>query len=205
MQNAEKSDHSRLCVTGDVNSHYDQDPQPYTRHWVPFRMYEGILFDFQLPLREDVGLPHSVAHRKVDGVISPPLCHAIQSPCRPPKADRYNTGSTGDLCCFRILSGRQVGYLAKSHVNYMWAAEMSPLCNISNSHADMPDTMGCWRWNQAYVSGQVNLSLVLTFGWAESLSRLHVLHWLDLPELSWAQFSYLNIGIYWDALGPLRH
>ena len=41
---------------------------------------------------------------------------------------------------------------------------MSPLCNIGNSHADMPDTMGCWRWNQTYMFGQVNLSLVLTLG-----------------------------------------
>ncbi|PKU43558.1 hypothetical protein llap_6134 [Limosa lapponica baueri] len=59
---------------------------------------------------------------------------------------------------------RQVGYLAKSHVNYMGEAEMSPLRNIGNFHADVPDNMGCWRCNQTYMFGQVNLSLVLTLG-----------------------------------------
>lgn len=101
------------CVTGEVNCRYGQDSHPYTWHWVPLWRYKDIPFGFQLPLQEDVDFPHSVAHRKVDGVIWPPLFQALESPCWLPKADRCNTGYMGNLCCFGILSGRQVGYLSQ--------------------------------------------------------------------------------------------
>lgn len=105
-------------------------------------MHEGILVDFQWPLRVDMDLPHLTGHRRVDGVVRQPLCHAIKSPSCLSKADGYNTRSTCDFFGFGILSGRQVGYLARSHLNHRQADEMSPLCNIGKSNVDVPDTMG---------------------------------------------------------------
>lgn len=118
-QNSQKSGHSRLCNWRGKQPQWSRLPSlRITLNSEPFWMHEGILLDFQWPLRVDMDLPHLVGHRRVDGVVRQPLCHAIEWPCHLAKADGYSTGSTCDLYCFGILSGRQVGYLARSNLNH---------------------------------------------------------------------------------------
>lgn len=152
------------CVTGEANNHNGQGSHLSIWHWVPFWMYEGTLLDLQWPLWLDMGLPHLVDHRRVDGVVQQPLCHAIEPPYHLPKTDRYNTRFTCDLYCFGILSGRQVGYLARSHFNHRQADETSPLCNISNSDVDVPDTMGWLLEMGPHIRLGRWISLVLILG-----------------------------------------
>lgn len=106
------------CVTGQANNHNGQGSHLYTWHWVPLWMYECILLDLQSPLWLDMDRPHLVGHRRVDDVVQQPLCHAVEPLYYLPKADGYNTRSTCDLYCLGILSGRQVGYLARNHLNH---------------------------------------------------------------------------------------
>lgn len=157
-------------------------PIPTQRHWVPFRMYEGILFNFQLPLQKSIDDTHSPPHRKAKGAI----WHAMVSTqgwyhriYRKPELfqsiKRKTSGISTQMPCQMEIDA------------YTWAADMSPLCNISKSLTGVPVTMGCWRWSHTYTFGQVNHSLH-TLVWADSFCRLHALHWLDFPKLWWAWF-----------------
>lgn len=176
------------CVTGEANNHYGQGSHLYTWHWVPFWMYA-------IAIMTGHGSP------TFGWLQEGRWCclTAIVSPYDLPKADRYDTRSICDLYCFGILSGRQVGYLAISNFNH--SKQMKPaLCATSAT------LIGCARCHElAFGDGTRHtclgkwISLVLTLGWAESLSKLHILHCLDLRELlncqglnsvAWTQASF---------------